>query len=109
MPTYLYYCDTCKQEFEEFHSISTQLEECPHCKEKGNCSEAPKRLIVAGGSFILEGSGWARDNYNWMSSLDNERLKTVIDLLKFILTIDDEEIIKSTIEGIIEVLEEAID
>lgn len=37
------------------------------------------------------------------------KLKQVIDLLKFVLTIDDEEIVKSTIESIIEVLEEEID
>lgn len=36
------------------------------------------------------------------------KLQKIIDLLKFILTLDDDEIIKSTIESIIEVLEEEI-
>lgn len=38
----------------------------------------------------------------------NRELKRVIDMLKFILTVDDEEIVKSTIESIIETLEEQI-
>ena len=36
------------------------------------------------------------------------KLKQITDLLKFVLTLDDEEIIRSTIESIIEVLEEEI-
>ncbi len=37
-----------------------------------------------------------------------EKLKQVVELLKFALTLDDEEIMKSTIESIIELLEEEI-
>ncbi len=44
--------------------------------------------------------------------MKNQELKTklrqIVDLLKFVLTLDDEEIVKSTIESIIEVLEEEI-
>lgn len=36
----------------------------------------------------------------------NAKIKQVIEILKFILTIDDEEIIKSSIESVIEILEE---
>jgi len=36
------------------------------------------------------------------------KLRQIVDLLKFVLTLDDEEIVKSTIESIIEVLEEEI-
>lgn len=36
------------------------------------------------------------------------KLRQVVDLLKFVLTLDDEEIVKSTIESVIEVLEEEI-
>jgi len=39
----------------------------------------------------------------------NEKLKRAVQLLKFILTFDDEEIRKSTIEAIIELLEDEID
>jgi len=38
----------------------------------------------------------------------NDKLKQAVELLKFILTFDDEEIQKSTIESIIELLEEEI-
>ena len=36
----------------------------------------------------------------------NQKIKHIIDLLKFALTLDDEEIIRSTIETIIEQLED---
>lgn len=36
------------------------------------------------------------------------KLKRIIDLLKFVLTLNDLEIIKSTIESVIELLEEDI-
>ena len=35
-----------------------------------------------------------------------KKLKKVAELLRFVLTLDDEEIVKSTIESIIELLEE---
>jgi len=38
-----------------------------------------------------------------------EKLQQVVGLLKFVLTLDDEEIIKSTVESVIELLEEEID
>jgi hypothetical protein len=41
-----------------------------------------------------------------MASSKNDKLKKIISLLRFILTVDDEEVIKSTIESIIEMLEE---
>ena len=39
---------------------------------------------------------------------DKRKLEQVIDLLKFALSVDDEEIIKSTVESVIEILEEEI-
>lgn len=36
----------------------------------------------------------------------NTKLEQVIELLKFALSLDDEEIIKSTVESVIEILEE---
>lgn len=38
----------------------------------------------------------------------NQKLKQVAEILKFVLTVDDEEIVKSTIESVIELLEEEI-
>lgn len=37
-----------------------------------------------------------------------QKLKQVLELLKFVQTLDDEEIMKSTIESVIELLEEEI-
>jgi hypothetical protein len=37
-----------------------------------------------------------------------QKLQQAVGLLKFILTLDDEEITKSTIESVIEILEEEI-
>jgi len=65
MPTYSYSCEI-HGEFEEFHSITEQLNECPQCKEAGIKSDPPKKLIAGGGGFILQngGVGWARDSYS---------------------------------------------
>lgn len=37
-----------------------------------------------------------------------QKLRQVVELLKFVQTLDDEEIIKSTIESVIELLDEEI-
>lgn len=37
-----------------------------------------------------------------------DKLKHIVELLKFALSVDDEEITKSTIESVIELLEEEI-
>ena len=39
-------------------------------------------------------------------SVKNQKIQQIIKLLKFILTVDDLEIIKSTLESVIELLEE---
>jgi len=62
MPTYTYHCPVHK-EFEEVHSITQQLEECPKCKEEGLEPKKVTRLISTGGTFILMGGGWAKDSY----------------------------------------------
>jgi len=63
MPTYLYECEA-HGEFEESHSITEELQECPKCKEEGLPANKPKRLISKGTGFILIGGGWAKDNYH---------------------------------------------
>lgn len=40
---------------------------------------------------------------------DKHKLEQVIELLKFALSLDDEEIMKSTVESVIEILQEEID
>jgi putative FmdB family regulatory protein len=63
MPTYLYECPV-HGEFEHVHSITEELELCPKCQEEDKPEQKVKRLIAAGGSFILEGGGWAKDSYS---------------------------------------------
>lgn len=63
MPTYLYECPI-HGEFEHQHSISEELENCPICEKENKVTpEKVKRLIAGGTGFILNGSGWAKDNY----------------------------------------------
>lgn len=44
MPTYLYECPN-HGEFEEYHSISIVLDDCPKCKEEGIVPLKIKKLI----------------------------------------------------------------
>jgi len=39
---------------------------------------------------------------------DKHKLQQIVELLKFVMSLDDEEIIKSTMESVIELLEEEI-
>ena len=64
MPTYTYECPI-HGEFEHQHSIKEELDLCPICQEEMRAEpQKVKRLISSGGSFILVGSGWAKDNYH---------------------------------------------
>lgn len=54
--------------------------------------------------------GPQRDTSDVMSQEDkNSKLEKVIRILKFLLTIDDLELLKSSIESVIDELEEEID
>ena len=37
---------------------------------------------------------------------DKQKINEVIEILKYVLSLDDEEMIKSTVESVVEVLEE---
>lgn len=59
MPQYTYECQECLHKFETEHSMNRDpLKTCPECNK-----ESLERLIVAT-SFVLQGNGWARDNYS---------------------------------------------
>jgi putative FmdB family regulatory protein len=60
MPIYEYTCPQCNNKFEVFCKIKDikSSKECPECKNK-KCKK-----IISNSSFILSGTGWARDNYN---------------------------------------------
>lgn len=67
MPTYLYECPV-HGEFEHDHSINEELEYCPKCEAEAEGSpqrlfQKVKRLIAGGTQFVLNGGGWAKDNY----------------------------------------------
>ena len=62
MPSYEYECSV-HGVFEETHSIHTQLEDCPKCKEENLEPQKIKRLISKG-NFILSGNCWSKDNYS---------------------------------------------
>jgi len=56
MPTYLYECPD-HGEFEEFHSMSTKLEDCPKCKDEGKEPQKLKRLINSTSKGVVELTG----------------------------------------------------
>jgi putative FmdB family regulatory protein len=64
MPEYLYFCETCQEEFEATHSITINLKECPKCHAAGLPPQEPKRLIAGGTQFILSGNGWGSQGYS---------------------------------------------
>jgi len=52
MPTYLYFCSHCQKEFEEFHSISFVLENCPKCEAEGQEVKLQKLINYASGGIV---------------------------------------------------------
>jgi len=58
----------------------------------------------------MAGVGQKKVTDNEMSKTDkNQKLKKAAELLRFALSTDDEEVIKSIIESVAEMLEEEID
>lgn len=56
MPTYLYECKT-HGEFEEYHSMSVTLEDCPKCQAEGTEVQKLKKLINCGTRGVVELTG----------------------------------------------------
>ena len=46
MPRYSYYCESCEQSSEAFHSISEQLSECPLCKSEGQLVKLVSKPMI---------------------------------------------------------------
>lgn len=62
MPTYDYRCEACGQEVELVQKISEK--EAPVCLNTSCSSYGTEMETVIGAtSFILKGSGWAKDGY----------------------------------------------
>ena len=58
MPTYVYRCNDCGHDFEEYQSIIEKpLEVCPSCKGR------IERVISGGAGFLLKGTGFYKTDY----------------------------------------------
>ena len=59
MPTYLYNCDACNHEFEEFQKITDDpIHKCPKCKKL-----KVRKIITGGAGVIFKGSGFYANDY----------------------------------------------
>ena len=66
MPTYEYFCEKCRREFEVFQSISAKpLKVCPKdlCGGKKWGRGRVKRKISAGAGLLFKGSGFYTTDY----------------------------------------------
>lgn len=66
MPTYVYVCEKCGHQFEQFQSISAKpLSTCPKevCPEKRWAKGKVKRAITGGSGLIFKGSGFYITDY----------------------------------------------
>src|SRR5579884_4244419 len=66
MPTYVYVCEKCGHQFEQFQSISADpLTVCPKdvCPKKPGSKGKVKRAISGGAGLIFKGSGFYITDY----------------------------------------------
>lgn len=66
MPTYQYYCEKCKKDFDYFQSMKDKpLTHCPksECRQKKWGKGKVKRLLSGGAGFIFKGSGFYITDY----------------------------------------------
>ena len=61
MPTYAYECPKCHAEMELVRSM-TDESPGPLCCQEG-CNGETMVRVLSTSSFVLKGSGWARDGY----------------------------------------------
>ena len=63
MPTYEYKCEKCKNEFEEFQSMSSEPKTiCPKCGAEA------KRMISLNSGIIFKGKGFYVNDYKTKSN-----------------------------------------
>lgn len=61
MPTYEYVCKKCGSTVELIRSITDESPGPLCCSE--NCNAEPMVRQISATSFVLKGSGWAKDGY----------------------------------------------
>lgn len=69
MPTYEYFCPSCKHQFELYQSFSDKpIRKCPECK--GN---KVHKLISGGAGVLFKGDGFYETDYNRGSGSDYKK------------------------------------
>jgi putative FmdB family regulatory protein len=66
MPTYEYFCEKCKQNFDAFQSMRDEpFKQCPKelCRQKKWGHGKVKRLLGTGAGLIFKGSGFYTTDY----------------------------------------------
>lgn len=65
MPTYVYACDTCQVQFEQFQSFHDEpLRTCPSC-------QSSVRRVIQPAGVVFKGSGWHINDYRSNKSGDS--------------------------------------
>ncbi|MBX7158194.1 MAG: zinc ribbon domain-containing protein [Verrucomicrobiae bacterium] len=83
MPTYQYFCEKCKKNFDYFQSMKDKpLTHCPQteCRQKKWGKGKVKRLLSGGAGFIFKGSGfyitdYRSENYKSAAKKESEAAK----------------------------------
>ena len=83
MPTYQYFCEKCKKNFDYFQSMKDKaLTHCPktECRQKKWGKGRVKRLLSGGAGFIFKGSGfyitdYRSENYKSGAKKESEAVK----------------------------------
>jgi putative FmdB family regulatory protein len=59
MPTYIYECEACHHQHEQFHAMSARpRNKCPKCGKR-----RLRRIISSGGGLLFRGSGFHETDY----------------------------------------------
>ena len=70
MPTYVYGCDACGHQFEQFQKFSDEpIRACPRCSER-------VRRIFQPAGIVFKGSGWHVTDYKRSGSNGNGENKS---------------------------------
>lgn len=63
MPIHEYVCKKCKNQFDIFYTSQSAVEREEKDEKCPKCSSTKKKRLIKNTSFVLKGSGWAKDRY----------------------------------------------